>query len=116
MRALITVAAKWLVLAVAAMMVMLSMDVFDIEVGFWNQVLAFFIHSWPGFAVGAIALLLWKKPLYFGSMNVLIAFAMTLVFIRMGDEINWGLFTLTGPLLLSGAWLMFVGWPKRKAS
>lgn len=116
MRALVTIAAKWLVLAVAAMMVMLSLDVFDIEIGFWDQVLAFFIHAWPGFALGAMALLLWKKPLWFGAMNVVLALGMTVVFFRMGEEINWGLLTLTGPLVLAGAWLIFIGWPKRSAS
>lgn len=108
MRAFVTVAAKWAVLLVALLMVLLSLDVFDIEVGFWSQMLAFLIHSWPGLAVGAIALALWKKPLWFGIVAMVIAVALTIVF-----GLNLGILTITGPLLISGSWLTVVGLRQR---
>jgi hypothetical protein len=113
-RAFVTVAAKWVVLLVAALLFMLSMDVFDIEVGFWSQVGAFLIHALPGFAVLGISLLFWKKPLWYGAFQIAIAIALTIVFGEMDGRFNTGLLGITLPLVLAGGWLVFVGLGERK--
>jgi hypothetical protein len=112
-RAYVTVAAKWAVLLVALLMVLLSLDAFDVEVGLWAQMLAFLTHSAPGLLVGGIALWLWKKPLWFGLAAGLIAVILTIVFGRSGGQFNFGLLTIVGPLLCSGAWLTHVGLSQR---
>jgi len=113
-RAFVTVAAKWVVLLVAALLFMLSMDVFDIEVGFWSQVGAFLIHALPGFAVVGLSLLFWKKPIWYGVAQIAVAVALTIVFGEMDDGFNDGLLVITVPLLLAGGWLVFVGLDERK--
>lgn len=113
MRAFVTVAAKWSILVVAALLVLLSLDVFDIEVGFWSQVGAFLIHAWPGFAVLGITILFWKKPLWVGIAQIAIAIVLTIVFGTMQGSFNTGLLVITLPLLLAGGWLVFVGLDER---
>lgn len=114
MRAFVTVAAKWSVLLVAVLLILLSLDVFDIEVGFWSQMGAFVIHAWPGFAVLGITILFWKKPLWIGVVQIAIAIVLTIVFGDMQGSFNTGLLGITLPLLLAGGWLVFVGLDERK--
>jgi hypothetical protein len=111
MRRYVVIIAKSLILIVAGMMIMLSIDVFEMDATFWELLGGFVVHSLPGWAVFVSALVLWKKSLQFGCAALAFAFALVAIFGRIGaeNELNWGILVLVVPLLLAGSILIWDG-------
>jgi len=102
-------AAKWLIMFVAGMMILLSLDVFELDASVWELIGAFFVHAAPGLAIVVITLALWKHHRVLGLAAFGFAIALIVLFGQLGgsEGFNWGLTILVAPLVVGGTILLW---------
>lgn len=96
---------------------LMSLDVFDLGLGFWQTIGALFMHNIPVLVLLVVLLISWKYELVggitftlFGMLYIIIAI------INVPDwrmALSWSLNTIVGPVFLIGI-LFLIGWFKKR--
>jgi hypothetical protein len=96
-----------------------SLDVFDLNLGFWGTILAFLIHSIPSIVLTIILIIAWRYELVGGIAFILAALAYIILLIvsavRSGQwfRLAWSM-TIAGPAFAIGI-LYLIGWKQKTA-
>ena|SRR3989344_7649166 len=93
---------------------LMSMDVFDLELNFWQTVLAFFIHSLPAIFLLIILIISWKHEIVGGVAFILAGLVYIALIMRNPFEwymLAW-IIQISGVAFLIGI-LFLVGWFKK---
>jgi hypothetical protein len=98
---------------------MFSLDVFDMDLGFWGTIVGLFMHNIPSFVMIVLLIVAWKHE-WVGAIGY-IALAL-LYIISAASRVNllmalsWSL-TIAGPAILLGAlWDLNWRWKKKNKS
>jgi cytochrome bd-type quinol oxidase subunit 2 len=99
---------KILILAVGLLMLMLSVDVFELEGSIFELIWAFMIHALPGLLVLVFLALLWKKEKLLGLFALISALTIFLVFGFYRNMLQmWSaILSLIVPLVIAGILLL----------
>ena len=98
---------------------MFSLDVFDMELGFWETVLGLFMHNVPVFILLIALLISWKHEIV-GGVAFVLAGILYIIMIFMNvfrNSFEWYMvlmvLTIAGPAFLIGI-LFIINWLKKK--
>ncbi len=99
---------------------MFSLDVFDMDLGFWGTVAGLLMHNIPTFILLAVVIVSWKREIVGGVAFILAGMAYIAVLLKTILEnqphqwymLSWSL-VIAGPAFLIGI-LFIVGWYKKK--
>lgn len=95
------------------LLIVLSLDVFGTDSGFWNTLAAFFIHLTPALVLTLTLLLSWRYPVWGGILFPV--FAVLYIVLTRG-RIHWSAYAiLSGTLLLTGV-LFWIHWMHERRS
>ena len=96
-----------------------SLDIFDMELGFWGIVLGLFMHNIPVFILLFVLIISWKREIVGGIVfilaGVLYLVIILIKFLKNPSEwymLFWTL-QISGPAFLIGI-LFLIGWFKKK--
>jgi hypothetical protein len=99
---------------------MFSLDVFDMDLGFWGTAVGLFMHNVPTFILLVVLILSWRREIVGGVVFILagiIYIAMTLKTILENPPPQWDRLTfspiIAGPAFLIGI-LFIIGRHKKK--
>lgn len=96
-----------------------SLDVFDGNYGFWETILALFMHNIPVFILAIILWISWKREIVGGIGFIVAGLAYVIsAIIRMSTGLPWYLaiswsLIIAGPAFLIGI-LFLINWFKKK--
>ena len=109
-------APRILSIAFILFLMMFSLDVFDMGLGFWETALGLLMHNIPTLILAAALAVAWKYEIVGG----IAFFGAGLVYICLllkASELEWGILIpislISGPAFLVGI-LFLIGWYKRK--
>ena len=99
---------------------MFSLDVFDMDLGFWGTIAGLFMHNIPTFILLAVVIVSWKREIVGGVAFILAGIAYIAVLLKTILEnqphqwymLSWSL-VIAGPAFLIGI-LFIVGWYEKK--
>ncbi|MFH0831695.1 MAG: hypothetical protein V1886_02405 [archaeon] len=99
---------------------MFSLDIFDMQLGFWGTILGLFMHNIPVLVLLIILWISWKHELV-GAITFILAglfyIAMLLRTVLMNPPFQWYMLswamTISGPAFLVGI-LFLVNWLKKR--
>jgi len=99
---------KILILFVGFMMLMLSLDVFELEGTIFELIVAFLIHALPGIIILLILCLLWRREKLLGMMTLIAAITLFIVFGFYRNIMqSWSaILSLIVPLVIAGILLL----------
>jgi hypothetical protein len=108
-------AAKWLILFVGGVMILLSVDVFEMSGTWWSLSQAFLMHAAPGLVMILLTLILWKSHFLMGMMAIVSSLALYFVFhpLESAMGVNWGLLLMILQLTIAGSILIYDAVSKR---
>ncbi len=89
---------------------MLSLDIFDMHLGFWGTILGLIIHNIPSLILLVALILSWKKYEIVGGITFILA---GLIYAILARRLLWGVLIITGPALLIGI-LFLIEWFRKK--
>lgn len=92
-----------------------SLDIFSMNLGFWETILGLFMHNIPSILLTIILIISWKHEIVGGITFILAGLFYILLILRNGFEwymLSWSL-TISGPAFLIGI-LFLIGWFKKK--
>lgn len=96
-------------------LMLFSLDVVEMGLGFWGTVGAFLIHSIPSFVLLAVLIVSWKREIV-GGVGFIVA-GLVYIGLLMRNPFEWYLMAwamqISGVAFLVGI-LFLVGWKKRK--
>jgi len=100
--------AKILILIVGFMMLLLSVDVFELEGTILELIGAFFIHAMPAIIILLILVVFWRRERILGFLAIVAAVTLFIVFeFYTNLEQNWmTILILIVPLVIAGVILM----------
>jgi len=96
-------------------LVLFSLDIFDLKLGFWQTIVGLFMHNLPALALLIILIISWRYEIVGGIAFLLAGFAYIILLIMNPFEwymLSWSL-TIAGPAWLIGI-LFFINWFKKK--
>jgi hypothetical protein len=92
-----------------------SLDVFDMNLGFWETVLGLFMHNIPALFLLIVLLIAWKYEIVgaiFYTLAGLAYIVITATSVGFPLALTWSL-TIAGPAILIG-WLFYLNWRRKK--
>ena len=96
-------------------LVMFSLDVFDMKLGFWGTIVGLFMHNIPALILLVVLLISWKYEIVGGIVFILAGLLYSGMI--MSNQIEWyrlfGSLVISGPAFLIGI-LFLIGWFKKK--
>jgi len=93
----------------AIFLTIFSLDIFEMEKGFWNITLALFLHNLPSIGIILILVLAWRKE-WIGAV-IFPLFGLIYLFINLGKMHSSTFAVITSPLVLLG-FLFLLVWYK----
>ena len=92
-----------------------SLDVFSEGYGFWQTILALFMHNIPALILLAILIISWKREIIAGVIFILAG--LFYIYLISSGGFKWSelsaILTISGPALLTGV-LFVISWFKNK--
>jgi len=92
-----------------------SLDVFDLQLGFWQTIGALLIHNIPVFILLALLIVAWKHEIV-GAVTFFLAGLLYIFLLLMSDfkwyKISWALI-ISGPAFFIAV-LFFINWKRKK--
>jgi len=98
-----------------AFLALMSLDIFDMHLGFWGTVLGLFMHNIPALILLAVLLISWKYEIVGGVIFILAGLLYIALLMRNPFEwymLIWAI-EISGIAFIIGA-LFLVGWHKKK--
>jgi hypothetical protein len=98
---------------------MFSLDIFDMQLGFWGTLLGLFIHNIPVFVLLAVLLISWKYEIVGGIVFILagILYILIMLINISRDPFEWYMLSysliIAGPAFLIGI-LFVVNWLRKR--
>ena len=94
---------------------LMSLDIFDMDLGFWGTILGLFMHNIPTLILLAVLLISWKYEIVGG---IVFNLAGLLYIIRVRTPPDWRIalswyLTIAAPAFLIGI-LFLIGWFRKK--
>lgn len=80
---------------------LMSLDIFDMHMSFWQTVLGLFMHNIPTIVLIAILIFSWKNEIIGAISYILLALAYEVFALRSGIDIL-GIIFIGAPLVLTG--------------
>jgi hypothetical protein len=96
-------------------LMMFSLDIFSIELNFWQTLVGLFMHNIPALLLLAVLIISWKHELVGGIVFTLAGLLYIVTLMMRPFEwymISWSL-TIAGPAFLIGI-LFLIGWYRKK--
>lgn len=96
-----------------------SLDVFDMNLGFWGTVGGLFIHNIPSIILGIIVWISWKREIVGGIAFILagLAYIANILITAIKTGFEWYILSysmiIAGPAFLVGI-LFLINWSKKK--
>ena len=101
-------------------LMLFSLDIFDLQLGFWGTILGLFMHNIPAFILLVIVIISWKHEIVGGVVFILagiLYIARLLMTILMNPPPQWYMLSwsiqIAGPAFLIGI-LFLIGWFKKR--
>ena len=101
-------------------LMLFSLDIFDMKLGFWGTIAGLFMHNIPALFLLIILIISWKHEIVGGIVFILagiLYIARLLMTILMNPPPQWYMLswslTIAGPAFLIGI-LFLIGWFKKK--
>lgn len=99
-----------------AFLMLFSLDVFDMNVGFWGTLLGLFIHNIPALILLVVLIISWKHE-WFGGIVFILAGLLYIIFAMKGAPsiflaLSQGMI-IAGPAFLIGI-LFLLNWQRKK--
>jgi hypothetical protein len=89
-----------------------ALDIFDMQLGFWDTIVGLFMHLLPSIAMTIALVLGWRRE-WIGALGFF-AFAIWYIAIALDNRLHWGVYAiLVGIPVLIGL-LFLAGWWARK--
>ena len=98
-----------------------SLDIFDMELGFWETLLGLFMHNIPVFILAIVLWISWKREIVGGIVFTLagIFYVVIMLVNMLKNSFEWYMvswnFTVAGPAFLIGI-LFIINWLKKRNS
>jgi hypothetical protein len=95
-------------------LMLFSLDIFSMNLGFWETILGLFMHNIPAIILAIVLIISWKYEIVGGITFILAGLFYIFLILKNGFEwymLSWGL-TISGPAFLIGI-LFFIGWFKK---
>ncbi len=94
---------------------LMSLDVFEMQLGFWSTVLGLFMHNIPALALSVVLLISWKYEIVGGIAFILAGLVYSILLFRNSFEwylLAWAI-QISGIAFLIGI-LFLIGWFRKK--
>ena len=95
---------------------LMSLDVFDMKLSFWQTIGALFMHNIPALVLLVVLLISWKHEIVGGIVFILAGLLYIIMMIRNVPDwrmaLSWSL-TIAGPAFLIGI-LFLLNWRKKR--
>ncbi|MFA4872742.1 MAG: hypothetical protein WC659_02290 [Patescibacteria group bacterium] len=96
-------------------LVLFSLDVFELKLGFWQTIVGLLMHNIPAFILLAVLLISWKYEIV-GGIAFTLAGVLYIIMLMMSPfewyMISWSLI-IAGPAFFIGI-LFFINWFKKE--
>ncbi len=93
-----------------------SLDIFEINLGFWGTVVGLFMHNIPALILLVVLLISWKHEIV-GGITFILAGILYIIILLRNPEFEWYMLSwslqIAGPAFLIGI-LFFANWFKKK--
>ncbi|MFZ5954936.1 MAG: DUF7670 domain-containing protein [Nanoarchaeota archaeon] len=96
-------------------LMLFSLDIFDMKLGFWGTILGLLIHNIPAFVLIIILVISWKHEIVGGVGFISAGFLYMFLVVMNSPEWYkaWWIVLISGPAFLIGI-LFIVNWMKKK--
>lgn len=100
-------------------MALMSLDIFDMKLGFWGTLLGLFMHNIPVFILLVVLLISWKHEIVGGIVFISagILYIVIMLMNTLRNSFEWYMisysFIIAGPAFLIGI-LFIINWLKKK--
>ncbi|MEK6847574.1 MAG: hypothetical protein AABX50_00420 [Nanoarchaeota archaeon] len=93
-----------------------SLDVFEGNYGFWETILALFIHNIPALILLILLIISWKHELV-GAITFILAGLLYITWLLLNPKLEWYMLfwalQIAGPAFFIGI-LFFIGWKQKR--
>lgn len=97
-------------------LMLFSLDIFDLKLGFWGTVLGLFMHNIPALLLAVVVWISWKYEIV-GGIAFILAGILYIILLFMNPRFEWYMLswfvTIAGPAFLVGI-LFLMNWRKKK--
>lgn len=99
----------------------MSLDIFDMKLGFWGTLLGLFMHNIPVFVLLAVLLISWKREIVGGIVFTLAGMLYVVIILMnmLRNSFEWymvsWIITIAGPAFLIGI-LFLINWRRKDQS
>ncbi len=100
---------------------LMSLDIFDMKLGFWGTLLGLFMHNIPVFVLLAVLLISWKREIVGGIVFTLAGMLYVVIILMnmLRNSFEWymvsWIITIAGPAFLIGI-LFLINWRRKDQS